>query len=74
MTSFVFYIAGANERWDTVAYKVLKNTYQISKIIEANPQIPISSEIKEGTELIIPIEETQTETTNQDLLPIWKRN
>ena len=74
MTSYVFYTAGANERWDTVAYKALKNTYQISKIIEANPQIPISTEIKEGTELIIPIEENPPEEINQDLLPIWKRN
>ena len=73
MTKYIFHTAGTNERWDLLAYMYYKNCYKIKPIIEANPNIPITTEIKEGTIIKIPIdEETQTNTENTNF-PIWKR-
>ncbi len=71
MTKYIFHTAAADERWDVIAYKYYKNSYKIKPIIEANPHIPISTTIKEGTILKIPIE---IKTNDNELLPIWKRN
>ena len=70
MTKYIFHTTGNNERWDTIAYKYYKNSYKIQQIIEANPHVAISTTIKEGTILKIPIEENIT--GKNDLLPIWK--
>ncbi|MCD7780407.1 MAG: tail protein X [Candidatus Gastranaerophilales bacterium] len=71
MTKYIFHKAGNNERWDSIAYKYYGNCYNIQPIIEANPHVPISAIITEGTELKIPIEETTS--TNTSLLPVWKQ-
>lgn len=71
MTKYIYHSTGTNERWDLLAYIFYKNCYKIKPIIEANPHIPITLEIKEGTVIKIPIEETSD--TNTSKLPIWKQ-
>lgn len=72
MIKYIFHTAGTNERWDLLAYMYYENCYKIKPIIEANPHIPITAEIKEDTILRIPIEEKTTQNTDNQL-PIWKR-
>ncbi|MGN0014954.1 MAG: tail protein X, partial [Candidatus Gastranaerophilaceae bacterium] len=60
MTKYIFYTAGSNERWDLLAYMFYKNCYKMKPIIEANPHIPITPEIKEGTVIKIPVSEKIT--------------
>lgn len=70
MTEYIFHKTGADERWDTIAYKYYKNSYNIQPIIEANPHVSINATLKEGLTLKIPIEE---KTNNKSLLPVWRQ-
>lgn len=70
MTTYIFHVAGYLERWDSIAYKYYKNTYEIQKLIDANPHIPITGIIKEGTEIKVPIDE---DVKTDSKLPIWKK-
>lgn len=70
MTEYILHTTGADERWDTIAYKYYKNSYNIQPIIEANPHIPINATLQEGLTVKIPIEE---KADNTALLPIWRQ-
>ena len=71
MSEFVFYTAQNSDRWDLIAYKFYKNSYKIQPIIEANPHVSVSTTIKAGTVLRIPV--LLSETSDKSLLPVWKR-
>ena len=70
---YAFYKTGHNERWDNIAYKYYKNSYDIQKLIEANPHIPINTVIPPETEITIPIEEISKLKKSTSVLPIWKQ-
>lgn len=67
---YIFHIVGHNERWDDIAYKYYGNCYNIKPIIEANPHLKIESILREGVEIIIPVDESVKNDTS--LLPPWK--
>ena len=73
-SKYVEHKAQAGERWDDLAYKYYGNGFQVSGIIKANPDIAISPFLPENETIIIPIPEDDTNLlSNQDSLPVWKR-
>lgn len=58
-------------RWDTVSYQVYGTIGRISELAEANPTLPLTDLIPQGTKLYIPILEQADIST--ELLPPWKR-
>lgn len=73
MTKYIFHTTGTNERWDNIAYKYYKNSYNIQSIIDSNPHAAISPVIKEGIILKIPIDVENKQNNKNALLPIWKQ-
>ena len=69
---YIFHTSSNNERWDEIAFKYYGSSYEIKKIIEANPHIPITGELDEGLTVKIPIDEDEEDTVSS-LLPMWKR-
>lgn len=71
MTEYFFHTVSTGERWDNIAYKYYKNSYDIKPIIEANSYIPVDTELEEGTTIKIPV--IKTGNSDKTLLPKWKR-
>lgn len=67
------YITQEGERWDTVSFKMYGTPNEVQRIIEANPNIPITERLEGGLVLEIPILETNNLTTDKEDLPPWKR-
>jgi phage tail protein X len=67
------YITNEGERWDNIAFAAYGDALKMAAIIDANPDVPLDTVFKAGTRLLIPILETSTETTDDSLLPPWKR-
>lgn len=70
--AFTEHIAKDGQRWDTVAYEAYGDVAKLSDIIAANPDVPITAIIPEGTRLLIPIVETVAVEIDKTLLPPWK--
>ena len=71
LITFIKHIVKNSERWDSIAYKYYGDCFKITPLIMANPEVPISPFVPNGTELIIPILEN-TKQENADLPP-WKK-
>lgn len=67
------YIVIDGERWDTVSNKAYGSPSLYRSIIEANPNVPISTRLIGGTVLIIPIIPITDVKTNKELLPPWRQ-
>lgn len=67
------YITQEGERWDTVSFKMYGTPNEVQRIIEANPNIPITERLEGCLVLEIPILETNNLTTDKEDLPPWKR-
>ncbi len=67
------YTCVEGDRWDTIAFKAYGDAADFQGIIAANPSVPITDELTAGVRLNIPIKETPNETTQNELLPPWKR-
>lgn len=61
------------DRWDTVSYKAYGDATRIKELIEANPELPISSVLPAGIIINIPILDNVDNSISQELLPPWKR-
>lgn len=72
MTS-INYTTKQGERWDLLAWKFYGSTKAMNALIEANPTIPLSSELEHGTQLIVPILDNTSESVITINLPPWKR-
>ena len=65
------YIVQSPEKWDEVAFKAYGDPYKVGPIIEANPNVGITTVLPAGTVLNIPVVEAPE--ANKNLLPPWKR-
>ena len=61
------------ERWDSVADRAYGDASQFKEIMNANPVVSMDDKIAGGTYLLVPIIESQPDTTNAALLPPWKQ-
>lgn len=66
------YVTIQGDRWDSIAFKAYGDSSMLSKIQDANPNIPLVDNFDGGIKILIPIIEI-LDTTNVDLLPPWKR-
>ncbi|MBS1776035.1 MAG: tail protein X [Bacteroidetes bacterium] len=73
MSKTIQYITSEGERWDTVSFKVYGTPFEIDRLIQANPNVPVTSRLKGGTVLEVPVMEEYTVTPDKELLPPWKR-
>ena len=71
MTEYYSYITKDNDRWDLIAYTFYNDETKYERIIEANPNIPITPILKAGLKLKIPVLD-ETETIKFELPP-WKK-
>ena len=72
MTNYIFHKTIQNERWDNIAYKYYKNSYNIKPLLEANPHASGAEILPEGEVIKIPIDKDITEN-DKSKLPIWKQ-
>lgn len=69
--TYTKYTAVYGDRWDTIAYKAYGDPMKMGTIIEANPRVPKSALVPEGTILYIPVKDR--DSVNVTSLPPWKR-
>lgn len=69
------HITTQGDRWDTLAWRYYGNPYAYSVIIEANPDLDISTVLPSGVRVLIPVLTVSTAqaVTSNDSLPPWKR-
>lgn len=67
------YITLDGDRLDLIAHKAYGNPFDWSPILDNNKALPIQASYPAGIRLVIPVQETTTEVTDQELLPPWKR-
>ncbi|MEM1240856.1 MAG: phage tail protein [Cyanobacteria bacterium P01_H01_bin.26] len=72
MSTFTNYTTTPGQRWDSVAYATLNDSYGYQVIIEANQRYRAVIEFSSATVLKIPTVNTATSVNNQ-LLPPWRR-
>lgn len=60
------------DRWDSIAQKAYGNSFNVGKIIVANPKVAIVAVLTGDIDLLIPIIVNQ-QTLDTALLPPWKR-
>lgn len=71
---FTSYITIENDTWAGISLKAYGDATKYNIIIAANFGLPITPIVKSGIKIRIPIIEiADTEETNKDLLPPWKR-
>jgi phage tail protein X len=70
---FIPYVSVANDRWDTIAWKYYGAQFMpgIGALIEANPTVPISAVIPQGTSINVPILAAAPATSDEDVPP-WE--
>lgn len=67
------YITVDGDRLDLIAAKAYGNPFDWSPILDNNKALPIQTSYQAGIRLVIPVQETAAEVTQQELLPPWKR-
>lgn len=70
---YEIYITKDNDRWDLISFKHYQKSTLYEKIMNANPDVDITSLLPSGLKLKIPVL-SQDELIETDLLPPWKRN
>ena len=68
------YITVDRDRLDLIASKAYGNPFDWSPILDNNKALPIQAEYDAGIRLVIPVQETASQITQQELLPPWKRD
>lgn len=67
--AFTSYTTKQGDRWDTIAFKAYGNSLLFHRIIMANPDVVIQSDLPSGLSLYIPI---LTDPATGEDLPPWK--
>lgn len=62
----------AGERWDSLAHRYYGNVAEMSRLIQANPQLAICEVLPQGEFLLVPIIEQQN--LSNDDVPPWRVN
>lgn len=57
------------ERWDLLAYHYYGDIGEVSRLIDANPQLPFCEQLPVGQWLFVPV--LTVKTTSQADLPPW---
>jgi phage tail protein X len=73
MTKYTQYKTIQGQRWDNVAYAAYGDASLFPSIVEANPGLPAYDVLPAGTILRVPVIEVPETTTDELLLPPWKR-
>lgn len=71
----IVHITTQNERWDSLSWKYYGDPHGYGRIIEANPDLDITTTLPSGVRVLIPVltaEQAQTTLDNGNLPP-WKR-
>lgn len=68
---YLTYTSLEGDRWDLIAYRFYGDIDQMTRIIEANPNMTLSEVLPTGTKLYIPII-AGLPPNNKDL-PYWMR-
>lgn len=69
MDSVIQHTIKEGERWDLLAYRYYGDVGEISRLIDANPHIPICEVLPMGQTLFVPV--IAVAATAQDDLPPW---
>lgn len=67
------HITVEGERWDTISFKAYGTPNEVDRIIQANPNVPITTRLNGGVILELPVIEEFSITPDKALLPPWKR-
>jgi hypothetical protein len=70
---YTTYTTTSGEFWTTIADKMYGDVNEAKRIIDANPQVPITNVLDGGIELKIPIIEATETQIDPNNLPPWKR-
>lgn len=71
--NYVPYTTVGGETWSYIANKAYGDPFNIKPIVDANPDIAISSVLEAGVTLRIPTQTPEDNTTISALLPFWKQ-
>jgi phage tail protein X len=68
---FIQYVSVMGDRWDTIAWKNYGAQFMagIGALIEANPSVPISAVLPQGTAIGVPILAQAASTSTEDVPP-----
>ena len=70
---YIDYTSVAGDRWDTIAWAFYGAQFMagIGALIEANPSVPISAILPQGTAIAVPILALAPPTSSEDVPP-WR--
>lgn len=68
------YTTSEGDRWDTIAFRHYGNAMDIDRLIQANPNVPISDRLPAGLVIEVPVLYDVGLSIPPSLLPPWKRN
>ena len=60
------------DRWDLIAWRYYGNPLEISRLIAANPHLPLAEQFDAGLTVFVPVLRTPPKQ-RQDVLPPWMR-
>jgi phage tail protein X len=68
---FIQYSSVVGDRWDTIAWRFYGSQFMagIGALIEANPSVPISAILPQGTAIGVPILAVADATSDEDVPP-----
>ena len=68
---YLTHLTKDGDRWDLIAWHYYRDFSQVSRILDANPHVPITETLTGGIRLSIPVVEVASETLEE--LPPWKQ-
>lgn len=66
------HITQAGERWDLIAWQYYRDVRQVARLMEANPQAPVTPALPSGLRLTVPMLAPEV-ATKTDGVPPWRR-
>ncbi|MBW7848710.1 MAG: tail protein X [Bacteroidales bacterium] len=69
----VQYVTKEGERWDTISFKAYGVISEVHRIMEANPNVPVTPRLKGGMVIELPIINGFQPSIDPWQLPPWKR-
>lgn len=71
-TEYIEYLTVESDRWDLVAWRMYGDALGYGRIVEANPQAPLTPLLPAGLTLMVPVL-VDPLPVPYDRLPPWKR-
>lgn len=67
------YVTRDGDRWDDISVKAYGTPFETKRLMDANPNLPLTSHFAGGVSVLCPIIDVVTETIDPEDLPLWKR-